>query len=211
MGYAVSPLLQRIHAGDPVALRSALERHAGSFNAHPYLSTVAIGALARLENDGGDPETFQRFRTALRGPLGALGDQAVWAGWRPLCILVAIALFCLGVEPRVAALGFFILYNAGHVWLRLWGIRAGWAAGLEVGGVLNRSPLRSVARRLTPVNEALTGVVLVLLVARTPGLQFSPAATGLATAAALAAFFAPAPGGRLGMLVLFAAIAVWWI
>ena len=49
-----------------------------------------------------DPETRARFRTALQAPLGALGDQAIWAGWRPFCILVAGTLFLSGV-PVVAA------------------------------------------------------------------------------------------------------------
>ena len=211
MGFAMAPLLRRIHAGDPVALRAALERHAASFNAHPYLSTVAIGALARLEAEGRDPETLARFRTALRSPLGALGDQAVWAGWRPLCVLSAVAAFALGVDARVAALAFLIVYNVGHVGLRVWGFRTGWASGLEVGAVLNRSPLRNIARKLTPVNEALTGLVLVLLVARMPHLEMSAAGAGVTAAAALAAFFVPAGGGRFGVLLLFVALAVWWI
>lgn len=209
--FALSPLLQRIHAGDPVALRRAIERHAGSFNAHPYMSPVAIGALARLEQNGQDDETFERFRTALRGPLGALGDQAVWAAWRPLCVLSAVLAFCLGVDPRLAALGFLLVYNVGHVALRYWGFRVGWEAGLEVGAVLNRSILRNAAVRLTPVNEALTGMILVLLIQRAPGLEMSPATAGVTAAAALGAFFLPARSGVIAMSLLFIAVAAWWV
>ncbi|MFV1987361.1 MAG: PTS system mannose/fructose/sorbose family transporter subunit IID [Gemmatimonadota bacterium] len=211
LGFALSPLLKRIHAGDPVALRRAIERHSASFNAHPYMSLVAIGALARLECDGEDPDTFERFRTALRGPLGALGDQAVWAGWRPLCVLSAILAFCLGLDPRLAGLWFLLVYNAGHVGLRLWGFRAGWQAGLEIGTVLNRSILRNLSVWLTPVNEALMGTVLVLLIYRAPGLHLGPIGAGVATAAALGAFFLPGRGGAAAVVLLFAAIAAWGI
>lgn len=208
--FALSPLLQRIHAGDPVALRRAIERHAGSFNAHPYMSPVAIGALARLEQDGQDAETFERFRTALRGPLGALGDQAVWATWRPLCVLSAILAFCLGLDPRLVAVAFMVIYNAGHVALRYWGFRAGWEAGLDVGAVLNRSPLRNAAVRLTPVNEALMGTILVLLIQRAPGLHMTPGTAGLTAAAAMLAFGSPARGGTVAMCLFFAAVVAWW-
>lgn len=211
LGFALVPLLRRIHAGDPVALRKAVERHAGSFNAHPYMSPIAIGAFARLEHDGADEDTLGRFRTALRGPLGALGDQTVWAGWRPFCLLSAMVAFGLGLDARIAVLAFLAVYNSGHLALRVWGYRLGWSAGLRVGGLLNRSPLRNVARRLTPLNEALMGSVLVLLVARAPGLEATPWTAGAAAAAAMAAFFLPARAGRVAMMMLALAISAWWL
>jgi mannose/fructose/N-acetylgalactosamine-specific phosphotransferase system component IID len=210
LGYALTPLLRRIHAGDPVALRQAIERHAGSFNAHPYLSPVAIGALARLEHEGRDAETCDRFRTALRGPLGALGDQAVWAGWRPFCALVTILAVLSGADARLAVMAFFIIYNAGHVGLRFWGFRMGWHAGLDVGGALNRSPLRALGGRLMPVNQALTGAVVVMLVARAPGFEPGAWEAGLVAVAALGAFILPSRGGVLAMGLLFAATAAWF-
>ena len=211
LGYALTPLLQRIHAGDPVALRKAIERHAGSFNAHPYMSPVAIGAFARLEYEGHDDETLERFRTALRGPLGALGDQAIWAGWRPLCTLLTIIAVMAGADPLMSVLSFFVVYNTGHVWLRLWGFRTGWRAGLEVGGVLNRAPLRAVGSRLMPVNEALTGAAIVLLASRAPG--FSPVGleAALVGVAALGAFMLPSRGGWVAMSLLFFATGVWFL
>lgn len=211
LGYALTPLLRRIHAGDPVALRQAIERHTGSFNAHPYLSPVAIGALARLEHEGRDAETFDRFRTALRGPLGALGDQAIWAGWRPFCTLVTILGVMSGADARLAVMAFFIIYNVGHVGLRLWGFRTGWHAGLDVGGVLNRSPLRALGGRLMRVNEALTGAVVVMLVAAAPGLEAGAGEAGLVLVAALGAFILPSRGGVLSMALLFAATAAWFL
>lgn len=209
IAYALLPLLQRIHAGDPVALRQAIERHSGAFNAHPYLSPLAIGAFARLEHDGHDSETIERFRSALRGPLGAIGDQAVWAGWRPFCTLLAVVAFCLGLDARLAALGFVLVYNAAHVGLRAWGIRAGWTHGLDVGRVLKGSPLKAVGAWLVPVNEALLGIVTVLLLARVPEFAPSPAMAGVIAAVSLGAFFVPARAGTLAIAALFAGVGVW--
>lgn len=211
LGFALAPLLRRIHAGNPAALREAVERHTAAFNAHPYLSTVAIGALARLEHEDRAAATFERFRAALRGPLGALGDQAIWAGWRPLCVLGAIAAFCLGLDARLAAMAFVLVYNAGHVALRIWGLRVGWEAGLEVGKRLSTSALRRASPKLKRWNEALVGLVLVLLLARTPGFGGEPLTAGLAGGAALAGFFLPARGGAAGVALLFAACVAWWL
>lgn len=209
IAYALLPLLQRIHAGDPVALREAIERHSRAFNAHPYLSPLAIGAFARLEHDGHGSDTIERFRAALGGPLGALGDQAVWAGWRPFCTLAAIVAFCLGLDGRLAALGFVLIYNGAHVWLRAWGLRLGWTHGLDVGRVIKGSPLKRIAARLVPINEALFGTVVVLLIARAPDVAPSPALGGMVAAVSLGAFFLPGRTGALAIFALFASVGVW--
>jgi len=209
IAYALLPLLQRIHAGDPVALREAIERHSSAFNAHPYLSPLAIGAFARVEHDGRDPETIERFRAALRGPLGALGDQAVWAGWRPFCTLSAVVAFCMGLDARVAALAFVLVYNAAHVGLRVWGLRMGWTHGLDVGPILKGSPLKAIGAGLVPINAALIGAVVVLLSLRTPGFGPSPVLGGAIAVVSLGAFFLPARAGTLAILTLFASVGVW--
>ena len=85
---------------DGHAYRAALARESQYFNAHPYLAAVAVGALARAELDGEPPARIERFRTALCGPLGSVGDRLVWAAWLPLCSLVALAAFGLGARRR---------------------------------------------------------------------------------------------------------------
>ncbi|MGW8282380.1 MAG: PTS system mannose/fructose/sorbose family transporter subunit IID, partial [Gemmatimonadota bacterium] len=99
MAFALLPLLRRIHAGDPVRLSEAMTRHMGSFNSHPYLAGMAVGALARAELEEETAERIEKFRTALRGPLGTVGDRVVWASWRPACLLGAIAAFGFGLAP----------------------------------------------------------------------------------------------------------------
>lgn len=210
IAYALAPLLARIHAGDPVALRASIERHASAFNAHPYLSALAVGALARVEREGHAPETIERFRTALRGPLGAIGDQAVWAGWRPFCLLAAVVAFCLGADPRVAALGFLLVYNVGHVVLRAWGFRLGWREGLRVGATLARSPLKGIGGRLVPANQVLMGLAVTLVLARLPGGGPEAVAWGAAALAGMGAYLLPSRGGKFAILLLFAAAAGWF-
>lgn len=212
LAYAMLPLLKWIHAGDPVALRESLERHASSFNGHPYLCAMAVGALARLELERRDAEEIARFRTALSGPLGAVGDRAVWAGWRPLCLLLAIAAHALGFGATAAVLLFLLLYNAGHVWLRVWAYRTGWASGLEVGRSLSRSMVHRAAGPLIAVNAALLGAAAPYLALSVPGADalagVAPVAVA-AAAAAVVAYLLPAWGGIGSVLLLLAAALAW--
>lgn len=145
--FALMPVLRRV-AASPEDLDRALDRHAGHFNAHPYLASFALGSLTRMELDGMDPEAIRRFRAALGGPLGALGDKLVWAAWLPLCSVFALALYFAGVGPWAAILAFLAAYNAGHLTLRVWGFAQGWYAGPQLGRRLRELDLAGAAARL---------------------------------------------------------------
>ncbi|MFQ5888883.1 MAG: PTS system mannose/fructose/sorbose family transporter subunit IID [Gemmatimonadota bacterium] len=210
IAYSLLPLLRRVYAGDPVGLKTAVRRHLESFNAHPYLCPMAVGALARLEAEGEEAEKIERFRIAIRGPLGTLGDRLVWATWRPVCLFVAILLFAAGATPWVAALAFLGLYNSGHAALRIWGMRTGWLRGLRLGRALHDSWLDRVATALAPLNLLLLGAATLALSLRIPHVADAgiPLAIGGASAA-LVAFRWPARGGKIAIGLLLAAPLVW--
>ena len=143
IGFSVEPALRLLPEGRQGApYRDALARESRYFNAHPYLTAVAVGALARAELDREPPARIERFRTALCGPLGSLGDRLVWAGWLPLCALLALAVAALGLSPLRTILFFLVLYNVGHLGLRAWGLRAGWRSGLRVASALGNPVFR---------------------------------------------------------------------
>jgi mannose PTS system EIID component len=140
--FVLLPALRHVHRGDPDALRASLARHSDLFNSHPYFATVAIGAVAKLEAEGSDPALVQRFKTALRGSLGTVGDQLVWVALRPTVALLSIVLLLAGAPWWMAVSGFLVAYNAVHVWLRAWGLRTGLRDGLEVGKALRAAPFQ---------------------------------------------------------------------
>lgn len=143
MAFCLEPALRRLPGGPRAeAYRAAIARQSRYFNAHPYLAAFAVGALARAELDGEAPDRIERFRTALCGPLGSVGDRLVWAGWLPLSSLVALALFGWGASALGVVLAFLVLYNLGHVALLLWGLRTGWSQGLGVAAGLGHPVLR---------------------------------------------------------------------
>lgn len=147
-GFSLLPILRRRFAGDPEALREAVDRHLGHFNAHPYLASLALGAIGRMEAEGAPPEDVRRFKKALRSPLGALGDRLVWAGVLPLTLLLGVLAALLGASPLGAVLLFLVPYNAVHLVLRAWGFRAGLRSGREVVVDLRNARLGERAERV---------------------------------------------------------------
>ncbi|PYO82959.1 MAG: hypothetical protein DMD65_07125 [Gemmatimonadetes bacterium] len=141
VGVAEEPLLRDLRAaangggggGGGAAYRAAVARGAHFFNAHPYLCGLAVGAAARAEHEGVPPEQVERLRAALCGPLGSLGDRLVWTGWLPCTTGLAIAGVALGLDLRAVG-AFLVVYNLGHVALRWWALRAGWARGPAPAG-----------------------------------------------------------------------------
>lgn len=163
-GFAFSllPVLRWLHGSDEAALRTAMARHTELFNSHPYLAPIAVGAVSRLEADGVDPRVVERFKSALRGSLGSLGDQLIWSAWRPASVLLALALLLAGAAWWVGAVVFLAVYNALHLPLRAWGFRVGVSSGLEVGRVLRDAPLQRIAGRAADAGALLCGFAAVL-------------------------------------------------
>jgi PTS system mannose-specific IID component len=167
IGFCVEPALRRLPGGlHGNAYRSALARESQYFNAHPYLTSVAVGALARAELDGEAPERIERFRTALCGPLGALGDRLIWATFLPLCSFTALVVFGAGGSPLATVLTFLVLYNVGHLGLRIWGLQAGWRRGLAVAQSLGHPMLQRAQPQLGKVAAILSGLALPLAIER---------------------------------------------
>jgi PTS system mannose-specific IID component len=170
MGFCLEPALRLLPGGiHTPKFHEALARESRYFNAHPYLASVAVGALARAELDGEDPVRIERFRTALCGPLGSVGDRLVWAGWLPFCSLASLAAFGLGASPLVVVAMFLISYNIGHLGLRLWGLNTGWNHGLRVASALANPVLRHGPQQIARVAALTTGIAIPLALGRIIG------------------------------------------
>lgn len=221
LAFALLPFLARIHGADPTRLAESVARHSGFYNGHPYLATVAIAALARMESDGASAEEMERFKRAIVSPLGSLGDQFIWARWRPFCGLLAVFLYVVGAPWWVGVTAFLVLYNGGNIGLRVWGLRIGWREGRAVGRALMSSPLRRLPDRLTIPVIFVGGAALPPLVLSTSGLsRIGPGVViGIALATVLSLLGLWRPGYAAGVaiigLVLSSVVLVgtgspWW-
>lgn len=181
IGFCVEPALRLLPGGrGGDRYRGALARQSRYFNAHPYLASVAVGALARAELDGVDPARIERFRIALAGPLGSVGDRLVWSGWLPLCSLLALGAYGVGGSAGLVVALFLIAFNAGHLVLRAWGLRAGFARGTEVAKSLASPLLRRAPEWIDRAGALLAGIAIPTAVERAVGIggQVSAAAIG---------------------------------
>ncbi|MDA0329546.1 MAG: PTS system mannose/fructose/sorbose family transporter subunit IID [Gemmatimonadetes bacterium] len=191
--FAMLPGLRRLFGSDPDQMDAAVARHLEHFNAHPYLSNLALGAVLRLEADGSDPEAIRRFKVAVRGPLGSLGDALVWATWLPAVAVLALSLYWLGAPGWAAALFFVLVYNVGHIGLRAWSFRLGLAAGRDVGRHLGKTDLTGWTARLEPVLVGSLGLLVGSALAGRGGLVESG---GVWVALAAAGFLVGMFGGH---------------
>lgn len=209
IGFCTEPALRLLPGGrGGEAYRAALARQSHYFNAHPYLAAVAVGALARAELDEQSPARIERFRTALCGPLGSVGDRLVWAGWLPFCSLVALAAFGLGAGPALVVVLFVVLYNAGHLALRAWGLTVGWRHGMSVAPALANPVLRQGPQHIARAAALVGGFALPLALYRAIGVGRAMVG-GVLIAVVLGALLLARLHGRLeGMRLAIAALIV---
>lgn len=213
IGFCVEPALRHLPGGvGGAAYRDALARQSQYFNAHPYFTAVAVGALARAELDGVAPARIERFRTALCGPLGAVGDRLVWAAFLPLCSFTALFAFAIGATPLAVVLIFLGLYNAGHLALRWWGLRIGWRDGLQVARSLGHPLFQRAPAWIARASSVVAGVALPLALQRVAGTgRISVAAVLVAMIAGgllLARLHGRVEGWKVAVGVL-AGVAAW--
>ena len=216
LGFAMEPALRFLPGGvDGPRYKEALARESRYFNAHPYLTGIAAGALTRAELDGVDAARIERFRSALASPLGSVGDRLVWASWLPFCSLVGLCVYGAGGSALAVVGTFLLLYNAGHFLLRAWGLQIGLSRGLNVASALANPVFRRGPQFIGSAAALLAGVALPLALQRVvvgPSRQL----TGGIIAAAvlgiliLAALRERAEGWRiaLGVLAVFVLYSV---
>jgi PTS system mannose-specific IID component len=165
--FALLPVLRTIYAQRPDEYEAAVQRHTAVFNSHPYLAPMALGAVAVLEASE-EAVVVDRFKSAVRGSLGTLGDRLIWAGFRPVCILLALLAFALGAQWALATFGFLVLYNLGHVATRIWALSFGLHHGKRLGEKLRSAPVERIQHILHTAGAFTVGALVPLLLAGRP-------------------------------------------
>ena len=147
LAYSVFPALEQLYP-DKKALEAAVQRHLVFFNTHPYVAAAIVGGVLyheqRIARGEDPPDKVVAFKTALMGPLAALGDGFFWLSLKP-----AVGAVCAALVPVLhawAALLFLILYNLVHFTLRA---RLYW-----MGLVLGDRLVEAVARANLPTRGA---------------------------------------------------------
>ena len=92
IGFCVEPALRLLPGGvHGAAYQGGTGARRAATSTRIRTSPRSPSARSRAPSSTGvPPERIERFRTALCGPLGSVGDRLVWAGWLPFCSLVAL-------------------------------------------------------------------------------------------------------------------------
>lgn len=211
LAVAMEPLL-RVLDSNPERARAARARSAQYFNAHPYLAGAAAGALAKAELDGQPGERILRLRTALSGPLGALGDQLFWAGIVPAVMALALVSVALGSGLRAVAI-YVVGYNALRFAVTWWGLEIGLAHGLRVAHAISESWLPKAAPRAGVVAALIVGAAVPLVAAwllRGSGEPLRATVLVVAGAAALGAVTLRRPVSAPALTIGGAVLTLLW-
>jgi PTS system mannose-specific IID component len=169
--YAIDPALRRLYP-EPERRKEALRRHLGFFNCHPYMAAAILGgAIHHEERVAAGVENGEgplAYKSALQGPLAALGDGFFWTALRPFAgALGAAGALLLGWPGVVFAL---VVYNTIHVALRVGLFRAGYAGGDAVVARIAGLGLPLQADRLRGAGAALCGVSAAAVVITGAGI-----------------------------------------
>jgi len=194
--WSIEPALERLYP-DEATRRERVAEHTAYFNTQPTLASLALGAVAALEERraSGDPidaGTVARVKSALGSSLAALGDRLFWFTLRPFAACAGIALLLAG--RTWGALAMWIVYNLLHLGIRFAGIGWGYREGPTVLGDRLRQRLEGLTRGLAAVGAALIGVLVALLLVH--GGNPRPVVFQITLAAGLGVGFLAAQRGR---------------
>jgi mannose/fructose/N-acetylgalactosamine-specific phosphotransferase system component IID len=135
-------------------------RNLEPFNANPYISTYAAGAVSKLIEENRDVEEIQRLKNSLGGPLGSLGDSLVWKGIRPALLALGI-LVSLWLEYW-GAIVFLVLFNRLQLYLRWRGVKKGHQLGEQIFVEFSGTFWKKVPLFFGAVGAVLLGILLIL-------------------------------------------------
>jgi mannose PTS system EIID component len=159
IAWAAEPALRDLFGQNEAKYREALARAALFFNANPYFAAGAIGAELRAEADGVPGPQVERLRTALCGPLGALGDRLFWAGVVPALGAGTALAIALGAGPW-PVVGAVLVHNAIRLVLGRWLLRLGWQEGVRIGSAIGASAIPRLGDLAVAAAAFLCGVAV---------------------------------------------------
>ena len=163
--WCLAPVLERLYP-DASTRRMRLAEHTGYFNTQPTLASLALGAVANLEEQralgvGPDDDGVGRVKALLGSALAALGDRLFWFTLRPFVACLGVLLALGG--SWAGALALVVCYNAVHLTLRLRGVSWGYRLGTEVLSQGLRGRLERAVRTTSMFGAALVGLVVAAL------------------------------------------------
>lgn len=133
--YGLVPALKEIYKDDEEGLKEALSRHTSFYNTSPQTTTFIQGVVLALEEEKAhnpeiEGEAIVAVRTALIGPLAAIGDSLFFGTFRTIGLGIGIALALDG--NYLGPVLFWLIHNIPHYLLRYYGLKWGYEQGMNM-------------------------------------------------------------------------------
>jgi PTS system mannose-specific IID component len=174
--FSIVPLLKHLSLS-PETFRRMLRRQLQFFNTHPYLAPIVMGVVyekekARPNRHEEEDTTVSVLKESMASAFGAVGDHVIWGTWRPFCAVVALGVGLLVAYPARAwsvcakwwVVGFLVLFNSVHLWLRWRGLHKAVAEGPLVVRWVESLHLQSWAAQIRRIGLVfLVAMILISL------------------------------------------------
>lgn len=158
---ALLPALGKIYGPATPAFYQATDRSLKPFNTQPYMGGPLLGSLIKTEELGAQggfpPERIERFRNSISTGFAAVGDAFFWNALLPATAI--IALFWVVQFRMSGVVVFLVLYNIGHLGVRILGFWMGYWRGLGIVAAMNNLALPLQALRLRLFSAGALGIL----------------------------------------------------
>jgi PTS system mannose-specific IID component len=163
--WSLQPALDRFYP-DPALRAARLAEHTAYFNTQPTLASVALGAVAGLEEQRAqgepiDADAIARVKGVLGSALAAVGDRLFWFTLRPFVACLGIVFALAGTWHGAVVM--WVAYNLVHLGMRWRGVHWGYERGPAVLGAGLRENLDALVTRLGVMGSALVGVATAMM------------------------------------------------
>lgn len=134
--YSIIPALKKIYADNKEKRIDAYQRHMNEyFNVTPYLCGLPLGVVLAMEeqnaaDDDFDTSTITGIKTALMGPLSAIGDTLFHATLRVIATAVVISMASAG--NILGPILFLLIFNIPQFICRWWSLKSGYSMGTKL-------------------------------------------------------------------------------
>jgi len=158
----------------PESLRAFTERHMEYYNGNPFMITLVLGSVARLEELVKKGEMSERdilgFKKAVGAATGSIGDRLFWGTLRPFGIITGLAAVMFhGFLGVILALA---LFNIPNIALRWYWLMRGYSLGTGVVEEIQNKNIQRAIVSVENVSAALVAFLTMLLIS--PGNAGSP-------------------------------------
>ena len=162
--FCIEPVCKQLW-NDPESRKSFLLRHLEDYNGNPFMITLVLGAVAKLEEmyrhrKGVTAQDISQFKKAVGPATGSLGDRFFWGTLRPFGII--LGLFITLFYGVWGVIMFLLAYNIPTLALRWHWLNAGYRLGAGVVSEIQNKKIDTTIRIIGNLSAATLAFMTVI-------------------------------------------------